>query len=110
MGLILTTLILTAPPMAAMPFQGTLGVFTPYAAMGAATGAASRPGPQGQSPGSYAPQTYSPPQIARDANSDVVVGTASPTRVTRGAVDGPQQSEGKFANAPLPERPGGRNA
>ncbi|MCW2036420.1 type IV secretion system protein [Xanthomonas campestris pv. raphani] len=110
MGLILTTLILTAPPMAAMFFQGTLGAFTPYAAMGAATGAASRPGPQGQPPGSYAPQTYSPPQIARDANSDVVVGTASPTRVTRGSADAPQQSEGKFANAPLPERPGGRNA
>ncbi|WP_425476738.1 type IV secretion system protein [Xanthomonas pisi] len=56
MGLILTTLILTAPPMAAMFFQGTLGAFTPYAAMGAATGAsgaASRPGPQGQPPGSY---------------------------------------------------------
>ncbi|WP_241236641.1 type IV secretion system protein [Xanthomonas sp. BRIP62415] len=61
MGLILTTLILTAPPMAAMFFQGTLGAFTPYAAMGAATGAsgtASRPGPQGQPPGSYG---YSPP-------------------------------------------------
>lgn len=50
MGLILTTLILTAPPMAAMFFQGTLGAFALYAAMGAATGAsgaASRPGPQG---------------------------------------------------------------
>lgn len=52
MGLILTTLILTAPPIAAMFFQGTLGSFAPYAQIGGAAGAA-RPGPQGQPPGSY---------------------------------------------------------
>lgn len=34
-GLILTTLILTCPPMAAMFFQGTLGNFTAYSMMGA---------------------------------------------------------------------------
>jgi type IV secretion system protein VirB6 len=34
MGLILTTLIITAPPMAAMFFQGTLGSFSPYAGIG----------------------------------------------------------------------------
>lgn len=34
MGLILTTLILTAPPMAAIFVEDTLGAFTPYAAMG----------------------------------------------------------------------------
>ncbi|NIK02084.1 type IV secretion system protein [Xanthomonas cannabis] len=66
MGLILTTLILTAPPMAAMFFQGTLGAFTPYAAMGAASGAASRPGPQGQPPGSYG---YTPARIEQDSES-----------------------------------------
>lgn len=38
MGLILTTLILMAPPMAAMFFQGTLGQFTAYATMGAHLG------------------------------------------------------------------------
>ncbi|WP_256777687.1 MULTISPECIES: type IV secretion system protein [unclassified Stenotrophomonas] len=52
MGLILTTLILTAPPMAAMFFQGTLGGFSPYSQIGGAGGA---PGPQGQPPGSYTP-------------------------------------------------------
>jgi type IV secretion system protein VirB6 len=51
MGLILTTLILTAPPMAAMFFQGTLGSFMAYSQIGGAVGA--QPGPQGQSPGSY---------------------------------------------------------
>src|SRR6185312_16596621 len=50
-GLLLTVLIISVPPMAAMFFQGTLGNFMPYAAVGA--GAASRPGPQGQPPGSY---------------------------------------------------------
>lgn len=34
LGLLLTTLIITAPPMAAMFFQGTLGGFSPYATMG----------------------------------------------------------------------------
>ena len=50
-GLLMTVLIISVPPMAAMFFQGTLGSFMPYAAFGA--GAASRPGPQGQPPGSY---------------------------------------------------------
>jgi type IV secretion system protein VirB6 len=60
MGLILTTLILSAPPMAAMFFQGTLGAFTPYAAMGASNAAGSgSPGPQGQPPGSFTPSAPS---------------------------------------------------
>lgn len=53
MGLILTTLILTAPPMAAMFFQGTLGGFVAYSQIGGSPAAA--PGPNGQPPGSYTP-------------------------------------------------------
>ncbi|MFC3277349.1 type IV secretion system protein [Xanthomonas fragariae] len=34
LGLVLTTLIITAPPMAASFFQGTLGQFTAYSALG----------------------------------------------------------------------------
>jgi type IV secretion system protein VirB6 len=34
LGLILTAMLVTAPPMAAMFFQDTLGQFTPYAAIG----------------------------------------------------------------------------
>ncbi len=50
MGLILTTLIVTTPPMAAAFFQGTLGQFSPYVAFGAG-GAAARSGyPPGQGP------------------------------------------------------------
>src|SRR6185312_7093068 len=51
-GLLLTVLIISVPPMAAMFFQGTLGQFMYFSAFGG--GAASRPGPQGQPPGSYA--------------------------------------------------------
>ena len=54
MGLILTTLILTAPPMAAFFFQGTLGSFMAYSQIGGSP--AAQPGPQGQPPGSYVPQ------------------------------------------------------
>ncbi|NWF32377.1 type IV secretion system protein [Stenotrophomonas sp. SAM-B] len=54
MGLILTTLILTAPPMAAMFFQGTLGSFMAYSQIGGSA-AGAQPGPQGQPPGSYTP-------------------------------------------------------
>lgn len=53
MGLILTTLILTAPPMAAFFFQGTLGSFMAYSQIGGSP--AAQPGPQGQPPGSYTP-------------------------------------------------------
>jgi type IV secretion system protein VirB6 len=34
-GLVMSTLIISAPPMAAAFFQGTLGQFSPYSAMGA---------------------------------------------------------------------------
>lgn len=54
MGLILTTLILTAPPMAAMFFQGTLGGFMAYSQIGGSP-VAQAPGPNGQPPGSYTP-------------------------------------------------------
>jgi type IV secretion system protein VirB6 len=52
LGMILTLLIVTIPPMAANFFQGTLGNFMHYSAFG---GFGSRPGPQGQPPGQYAP-------------------------------------------------------
>ncbi|ACF52142.1 TrbL/VirB6 plasmid conjugal transfer protein [Stenotrophomonas maltophilia R551-3] len=59
MGLILTTLILTAPPMAAMFFQGTLGSFMAYSQIGGSAVPAS-PGPNGQPPGSTGGQSYRP--------------------------------------------------
>jgi hypothetical protein len=59
---ILTTLILTAPPMAAMWFQGTLGGFSAYSQIGGAGGA---PGPQGQPPGSYTPPQTKDTSVAQ---------------------------------------------
>ncbi|CRD58109.1 type IV secretion system protein [Stenotrophomonas thermophila] len=57
MGLILTTLILTAPPMAAMFFQGTLGSFMAYSQIGGS--AASTPSADGRPPGTYTPPSPS---------------------------------------------------
>ncbi|PPU35293.1 MULTISPECIES: type IV secretion system protein [unclassified Xanthomonas] len=57
LGLVLTTLIITAPPMAAAFFQGTLGQFTAYSALGQLDRA-------GQSPGAGRP--YEPGAPARD--------------------------------------------
>ena len=54
MGLILTTLILTAPPMAAMFFQATLGSFVAYSQIGGSP-VPVVPGPNGQPPGSHLP-------------------------------------------------------
>jgi type IV secretion system protein VirB6 len=70
MGLILTTLILTAPPMAAFFFQGTLGSFMAYSQIGGAAGA--QPGPQGQSPGSYTPQQTQNNNVNSHTNSNQV--------------------------------------
>ncbi|UYB53901.1 hypothetical protein OCJ37_08175 [Xanthomonas sp. AM6] len=54
LGLVMTTLIVTAPPMAASFFQGVLGQFSPYSAMGGG-GAAVPAGPGG----SYVPRQQS---------------------------------------------------
>ena len=51
-GLLMTALIISTPPMAAMLFNGTLGSFSPYATINGG-GSSGRPGPQGQPPGSY---------------------------------------------------------
>ncbi len=71
MGLILTTLILTAPPMAAMFFQGTMGSFMAYSQIGGSPVAAA-PGPNGQPPGSYTPSTPA------STNSNIADGSVVP--------------------------------
>ncbi|MGO1070842.1 type IV secretion system protein [Lysobacter sp. CA199] len=50
-GLILTMLLISVPPMVGMFFHGALGNFMHFSAF--ATNAGSQPGPQGQPPGSY---------------------------------------------------------
>lgn len=80
MGLILTTLILTAPPMAAMFFQGTLGTFMAYSQIGGSAGAAS-PGPQGQPPGSQGGGGFTPPMPTATQGTPVSHGTQGTSRI-----------------------------
>ncbi len=98
MGLILTTLILTAPPMAAMFFQGTLGSFMAYSQIGG-SGVGAQPGPQGQPPG--AAGSYTPPQTTNSsrAGSDapVAMGQDSMPRNIGSADSSPVT--GKMGNA-----------
>jgi len=65
-GLLMTVLIVSVPPMAAMFFQGTMGNFMAYSAMG---GANSQPGAAGQPPGSYMPSPQSQTQATPDMRS-----------------------------------------
>ena len=58
-GLLLTVLVISVPPLAAAFFQGTVGSFMHFAAFGG--GMAGRPGPQGQPPGSYGQGGHAPP-------------------------------------------------
>ena len=58
MGLILTALILTTPPMEAMFLQGTLGTFMAYSQIGG--GASASPSADGRPPGMSAPPPAAP--------------------------------------------------
>lgn len=97
MGLILTTLILTAPPMAAMFFQGTLGSFMAYAQIGGSA-AAVQPGPQGQPPGPYGSHLSQSVNMGSDASRNDVSQLTRPRNPT-GETAGPQVT-GLKGNAP----------
>lgn len=75
MGLILTMLIISVPPMAATFFQGTLGGFMHFSAFGGGGGApiGQRPGESGYG-GAYAAQTAPSPNSQRTESAN-----ASPT-------------------------------
>lgn len=65
LGLILTTMLITCPPMAASFFQGMLASFSPYSAINANGPQGGQPGANGQPAGSYRPQ-----QVGKDSQSD----------------------------------------
>lgn len=103
-GLLMTVLIISAPPMAAMFFQGTLGSFMPYSSF---RGVESRPGPQGQPPGSYAPQANGQPARTGDShsvgqlnNSHSYQRRPSVSNASNGLNKNPQ-----YANAPISTLP-----
>jgi type IV secretion system protein VirB6 len=52
-GLLMTVLLISTPPMAAAFFNATIGNFSPYPQVNGGGGGGARPGPQGQPPGSY---------------------------------------------------------
>jgi type IV secretion system protein VirB6 len=52
-GLVITVLLISVPPMVGSFFNGALGSFSHYSAFG--SGAANQQGPQGQAPGAYSP-------------------------------------------------------
>ena len=75
MGLILTTLIVTAPPTAAAFFQGTLGQFSPYAAFGSQQ-AAAQSYPPGTGPAQNMP--VSSLNTRREVSSTPSYGATAP--------------------------------
>jgi type IV secretion system protein VirB6 len=96
LGLILTTLIVTAPPMAASFFQGTLGQFTPYVAFGASSQAQQRAAtyyPPGVGPVRNAGYSGTPPPpnalVASPATENIrsTRANAPGTDVVKGAAD-----------------------
>ncbi|WP_248151613.1 type IV secretion system protein [Stenotrophomonas indicatrix] len=98
MGLILPTLILTALPMAAMFFQGTLGTFMAYSQIGGSAVPAS-PGPNGQPPGSTGGgQSYRPEAPSSAAGSQLGGGQGVMPRL-QGGYEPQQPSSGVRGNA-----------
>jgi len=75
MGLILTALILTTPPVAAMFFQGTLGTFMAYSQIGG--GASASPSADGRPPGMSAPPPAMDQQAPAQGSSHMAAGTYS---------------------------------
>lgn len=72
MGLMLTMMIISVPPMAAAFFNGVLGQFTPYAAFGGnAQVAVGARGP-GSPPGAYGSGVLNDSQAGRAGNSSTV--------------------------------------
>ncbi|MEG0193141.1 MAG: type IV secretion system protein [Stenotrophomonas sp.] len=96
MGLILTTLILTAPPMAAMFFQGTLGGFVAYSQIGGSPAAAA-PSANGQPPGSYTPAQTRDTSSASSVSSSA--GSASGYGIGGGHPGDSGQLTGKYGKA-----------
>ncbi|MCU1040274.1 MULTISPECIES: type IV secretion system protein [Stenotrophomonas] len=94
MGLILTTLILTAPPMAAMFFQGTLGSFMAYSQIGGS--AAATPSADGRPPGTYTPAAPS----KQDSVNPETSNSAGNGRLTvpQGGLLSPQETGLRAAN------------
>lgn len=100
LGLILTVLIISAPPMAAAFFQGTLGQFVAYSQFGGATtgAAGSRPGEAGFRGYGQQQNTQSPTDSSQPADP---VQAGSFNRMVAPAVPGLQADEIRQASSAL---------
>lgn len=87
LGLILTTLIVTAPPMAASFFQGTLGQFSAYNIFSNPSPGANLPGMRGQS-------TYTPAPAAAASDNVRPNGTYVAPRTYAPTVDSAPKAAG----------------
>ncbi len=100
MGIVLSMLIMTAPPMAAMFFQGTLGSFSNYNQLQAPGGGqryVAPPGAMGPgSPPAYFPATG---DVGNDSARGRALTPASPIMVSR-----PHQTQ-SFAQGDVIKRP-----
>jgi type IV secretion system protein VirB6 len=96
MGLILTTLIRTAPPMAAVFFQGTLGTFMAYSQIGG--GAAATPSSDGRPPGQHTP-AQTADQSRTNASVGQNVGAVGGYGVGNARGGSVEQGTGKYGNA-----------
>jgi type IV secretion system protein VirB6 len=70
LGLLMTVLLISTPPMAAMFFQGTLGQFYSYSQVDPNQRSS---GQQGQPPGAYTPQPNPPAPSPSDVSYDVAL-------------------------------------
>lgn len=104
-GLLLTVLIVSVPPLAAAFFQGTVGQFMYSSAFGHYS--ANNPGPQGQPPGSHGGQPAFPPTAAGHADRTRVAGN-TPDHVTSRALGAPSHAATDTVRpAPTPSPTGG---
>ncbi|APO98229.1 type IV secretion system protein [Xanthomonas perforans] len=87
LGLVMTTLIVTAPPMAAAFFQGTLGQFTAYSALGQLDRA-------NQEPGAGRPYQPAEPQRENSQVNDRVQHTAQVNTRAGGELNAPVANAG----------------
>ncbi|WP_407463545.1 type IV secretion system protein [Xanthomonas campestris] len=87
LGLVMTTLIVTAPPMAAAFFQGTLGQFTAYSALGQLDRA-------NQEPGAGRPYQPAEPQRENSQVNDKVQHTAQVNTRAGGELNAPVANAG----------------
>lgn len=92
LGLILTAMLVTAPPMAAMFFQGTLGQFTPYAAIG--------PGSSTSPSGQTNPVSVQNQATMRPSSNDVRAQDLSGSQNWGVGAKPPEQQSGARASHP----------